>query len=355
MDHLHVPSLRLFPARTSRSSCPPAPAALLRRKGFRDVRETVAGPHDVRRGADDRDRAGRPRLAARAAHPRRRRCRRLRAARRRRRRSTSPATPTCSPRWATWAPIDVALLPIWGWGPTLGEGHLDPERAVQATGAASGPASSCRSTGARSARSACAGAGRRGSTSPSHRFRAGAPSGPAPRTACGCSSPVAASCSIRRRSPSDDRATDASPSGPAPERPAVRPRSPAPRPPGVARGHRVTVLAALTLWAAGVAARRVHIDRPQDALLAGARRRRRQRRRLAGAGRHRRAAVGADAGHRRHRARRAVRRGSCSTSCPASSRRRLLDGARRGPRAGGDHHARLVGCSRSTTTPGSTR
>ena len=24
------------------------------------------------------------------------------------------------------APIDVALLPVWGWGPTLGPGHLDP-------------------------------------------------------------------------------------------------------------------------------------------------------------------------------------------------------------------------------------
>ncbi len=28
--------------------------------------------------------------------------------------------------------VDVALLPIWGWGPTLGPGHLDPERAAQA-------------------------------------------------------------------------------------------------------------------------------------------------------------------------------------------------------------------------------
>jgi L-ascorbate metabolism protein UlaG (beta-lactamase superfamily) len=25
--------------------------------------------------------------------------------------------------------VDVALLPVWGWGPTLGPGHLDPERA----------------------------------------------------------------------------------------------------------------------------------------------------------------------------------------------------------------------------------
>jgi L-ascorbate metabolism protein UlaG (beta-lactamase superfamily) len=28
--------------------------------------------------------------------------------------------------------IDVALLPVWGWGPTLGPGHLDPERAATA-------------------------------------------------------------------------------------------------------------------------------------------------------------------------------------------------------------------------------
>ncbi len=28
--------------------------------------------------------------------------------------------------------LDVALLPIWGWGPTMGIGHLDPERAAEA-------------------------------------------------------------------------------------------------------------------------------------------------------------------------------------------------------------------------------
>ncbi len=28
--------------------------------------------------------------------------------------------------------LDVALLPVGGWGPTLGEGHMDPERAAQA-------------------------------------------------------------------------------------------------------------------------------------------------------------------------------------------------------------------------------
>ena len=28
--------------------------------------------------------------------------------------------------------LDVALIPIWGWGPILGEGHLDPESAAEA-------------------------------------------------------------------------------------------------------------------------------------------------------------------------------------------------------------------------------
>lgn len=28
--------------------------------------------------------------------------------------------------------IDVALIPVWGWGPKVGAGHLDPERAAEA-------------------------------------------------------------------------------------------------------------------------------------------------------------------------------------------------------------------------------
>jgi L-ascorbate metabolism protein UlaG (beta-lactamase superfamily) len=28
--------------------------------------------------------------------------------------------------------LDVALLPVWGWGPSLGSGHLDPERGARA-------------------------------------------------------------------------------------------------------------------------------------------------------------------------------------------------------------------------------
>jgi L-ascorbate metabolism protein UlaG (beta-lactamase superfamily) len=29
-------------------------------------------------------------------------------------------------------PVDLALVPVWGWGPTIGPGHLDPRRAALA-------------------------------------------------------------------------------------------------------------------------------------------------------------------------------------------------------------------------------
>lgn len=36
------------------------------------------------------------------------------------------------PEMGRLAPVDLALIPIWGWGATLGEGHLDPPRAAEA-------------------------------------------------------------------------------------------------------------------------------------------------------------------------------------------------------------------------------
>lgn len=33
---------------------------------------------------------------------------------------------------ADLAPLDLALLPVWGWGPTLGPGHMNPAQAAQA-------------------------------------------------------------------------------------------------------------------------------------------------------------------------------------------------------------------------------
>jgi L-ascorbate metabolism protein UlaG (beta-lactamase superfamily) len=36
------------------------------------------------------------------------------------------------PEMADLGPVDLALLPIWGWGPSVGDGHLNPERAARA-------------------------------------------------------------------------------------------------------------------------------------------------------------------------------------------------------------------------------
>jgi L-ascorbate metabolism protein UlaG (beta-lactamase superfamily) len=33
---------------------------------------------------------------------------------------------------ANLRPLDLALLPIWGWGPSLGPGHMDPRAAAEA-------------------------------------------------------------------------------------------------------------------------------------------------------------------------------------------------------------------------------
>ena len=36
------------------------------------------------------------------------------------------------PEMARLAPLDLALLPVWGWGPSLGEGHMNPATAAEA-------------------------------------------------------------------------------------------------------------------------------------------------------------------------------------------------------------------------------
>jgi L-ascorbate metabolism protein UlaG (beta-lactamase superfamily) len=36
------------------------------------------------------------------------------------------------PAMADLTGVDIALLPVWGWGPTLGPGHLNPRRAATA-------------------------------------------------------------------------------------------------------------------------------------------------------------------------------------------------------------------------------
>ncbi len=133
MDHLHVPSLRLFGAEVP-LVVPAGAGDLLRRKGFRDVARSASRHHDRRRPTDHR---GGPGGAQRPAAVPAQRVRAdavgyvLRAA------GAAvyfPGDTDLFDEMGSWAPVDVALLPIWGWGPSLGEGHLDPAGAVAATG-----------------------------------------------------------------------------------------------------------------------------------------------------------------------------------------------------------------------------
>ncbi|MET0144644.1 MAG: MBL fold metallo-hydrolase [Ilumatobacteraceae bacterium] len=132
MDHLHIPSLRLF-GRAVPLVVPAGAGPLLRRRGFADVREARAGEtidvgpltvevvpavHSSRRGPHTRLRADAVGYVLRAGGVA----------------VYFPGDTDLFAEMGSWAPVDVALLPIWGWGPDLGEGHLDPERAVEAAG-----------------------------------------------------------------------------------------------------------------------------------------------------------------------------------------------------------------------------
>jgi L-ascorbate metabolism protein UlaG (beta-lactamase superfamily) len=130
LDHLHIPSLRLFD-RATPIIAPAGAAALLRRKGFADVRETVAGAtttfgpltietvpavHPPRRGPHSRVRADAVGYVVRAGDV-----------------GVYFAGDTdLFEAMGSFGRVDVALVPIWGWGRTLGTGHLDPERAARA-------------------------------------------------------------------------------------------------------------------------------------------------------------------------------------------------------------------------------
>ena len=131
LDHLHQPSLRMFD-RDVIVMAPAGAEGLLQRWGFRDVRptragdthdigsvtvETVRAVHDRRRGPHSRVTADPVGYVLRAADV-----------------AVYAAGDTALfDEMGTWAPIDVALLPIWGWGSTLGDGHLDPRTAAAAT------------------------------------------------------------------------------------------------------------------------------------------------------------------------------------------------------------------------------
>ena len=131
LDHLHLPSLkRLRP--TARIITPAGSARLLSKAGFTDVTEvrvgTVisAGPvtvevvpaaHKHGRGPHSRVTAEPVGYIVGGAGTR----------------IYFPGDTDLFEGMADFDGIDVALLPIWGWGSTLGVGHLNPERAARAT------------------------------------------------------------------------------------------------------------------------------------------------------------------------------------------------------------------------------
>ena len=126
-DHLHVPSLRLVRAR--QYVVPPGCRRFLEPRGFGPVVELAEG-EELEIGA----------LTVRATH----------AVHHARRSLRRPATPSLGylisaparlyfagdsdvfEEMRDLAPLDVALLPIWGWGPRVGRGHLDPHGAAEA-------------------------------------------------------------------------------------------------------------------------------------------------------------------------------------------------------------------------------
>jgi L-ascorbate metabolism protein UlaG (beta-lactamase superfamily) len=126
-DHLDLPSLRALARPSTVAVVPPGAARLLRSVPFGAVREVTAG--DELRVGD---------VTVRAVH----------AWHEARRRPRAPVTEALgfvvarvwfagdtelNPAMADLrGEVDVALVPIWGWGPSLGPGHLDPAEAARA-------------------------------------------------------------------------------------------------------------------------------------------------------------------------------------------------------------------------------
>jgi L-ascorbate metabolism protein UlaG (beta-lactamase superfamily) len=132
-DHLHLPSLRRLP-RTARVVVPRGAGSWLRRRGVRNVEELAPGEeleHEGLRVHGVHAEHSGHRFGPRSTHgPQARAMGHLVEAEGRR---IYVAGDTDLYRsMADLGAPDVALLPVWGWGPALGPGHLDPVRAAEA-------------------------------------------------------------------------------------------------------------------------------------------------------------------------------------------------------------------------------
>jgi L-ascorbate metabolism protein UlaG (beta-lactamase superfamily) len=132
-DHVHLPSLRLLSPHV-RVVVPRGAGDWLRSKGIRNVAELAPGEeldhgdlHITGVRADHSGHRWGPRLthgpqAEAMGHIIEGGGRRVYAA----------GDTDLFPEMAGLKDLDVALLPVWGWGPTLGPGHLNPTRAATA-------------------------------------------------------------------------------------------------------------------------------------------------------------------------------------------------------------------------------
>ncbi|HST42490.1 MAG TPA: MBL fold metallo-hydrolase [Conexibacter sp.] len=126
-DHLDRPTLKALAGSATTIVLPPGAGRLVRGMGFGDVRELTAGAHTGVGGSDVR--------AVPAWHT---------ASRRPRGRALEALGFVVDGIWFVGdselnprmeelrGQVDVALMPIWGWGPSLGPGHLDPAQAAEA-------------------------------------------------------------------------------------------------------------------------------------------------------------------------------------------------------------------------------
>ena len=129
-DHLDVPSLRAL-GRETPIVVPAGAGSWLRGDGFRDVRELAVGETAeigsvVVRAVPAVHSGFRPPLGP-TAPPLGYVVRGSRSV------YFAGDTDLFDAMGELGGPIDMALIPVWGWGPTLGRGrHLDPLRAAQA-------------------------------------------------------------------------------------------------------------------------------------------------------------------------------------------------------------------------------
>jgi L-ascorbate metabolism protein UlaG (beta-lactamase superfamily) len=128
LDHLDLPSLERLP-RATPIVVPAGLGRLVRSRGFQSVAEVEAGDEiavaDITVRATPADHPGRPapgRSAQTVGY----------AVLGSGRVYFAGDTDLFDGMAGLVEQLDVALLPIWGWGPSLGTGHLDPGRAAEA-------------------------------------------------------------------------------------------------------------------------------------------------------------------------------------------------------------------------------